>query len=164
MKNNKQKFIPWLIMAAMGIFLIIGHGLALDIMGKVLAVGLIVTAAAGVITFFRTKEKKSQDIAKLIGFAVLCILGIWILLNTPTFITVINVVLGAIMILSGVLNLYHGWKMGKDIPTIVLSLVGIVLGFIIAFNNAATTWMTVMEGIGLIYSAVTGFISERKAA
>ena len=162
MKSNKQKIIPWLILAALGIFLIIGHGLALDIMGKVLAVGLIVTAAVGVITFFRSKEKKSQDIAKFIGFAVLCVLGIWILLNTPTFITVINVVLGAIMILSGVLNLYHGWK-SKDKVTMILSLIGIVLGLIVALNNAATTWMTVAEGIGLIYSAITGFISEHKA-
>lgn len=162
MKNGKQRFIPWLVLAAIGVFLIIGHNLALDIMAKVLAVGLIVTALSGVFAWWKNKSKKSDAIAKLIGSVVLCVVGIWILANSHTFITVINVVLGAIMIISGVLNLYHGWKAGKDTVTMVLSVIGIVLGVIIALNNAATTWMTVAEGIGLIYSAVTGFISERK--
>lgn len=162
MKNGKHRLIPWLVLAALGIFMIIGHGLALDIMGKVLAVGLVITAITGVIAWWKGDRKKPDAIARLIGSLVLGVAGVWILLNTGTFITLINVVLGAVMIISGLLNLYRGWKSGKDVPTMVLSVIGIVLGVIIALNNAATTWMTVMEGIGLIYTAFTGFISERK--
>ena len=40
-----------------------------------------------------------------------------------------------------------------------------VLSMVIACNNAAATWVTIAEGIGLIYTAVTGFLSEfRKKA
>ena len=61
MKNGKQRFIPWLVLAAIGVFLIIGHNLALDIMAKVLAVGLIVTALSGVFSWWKNKSKKSES-------------------------------------------------------------------------------------------------------
>ena len=51
--------------------------------------------------------------------------------------------------------------MDRSIPVIGMGAVACVLGLIIACNNAATTWMTVAEGIGLLYAAVTGFLAER---
>ena len=160
MKSAKKHTVHWLILAALGIFLIVGHNLALNIVTKIIAVALILTAAGGVAGWWKTKSRKMEDIASLIGSAVFCLIGIWILLNTNAFITLINVVLGLLIAISSGLGLYRAWKTGFKLP-MILSAVGVVLGLIIACNNAATTWMTVAEGIGLLYAAVTGFLAER---
>ena len=163
MKNSKQKFLPWLVMALLGIFLIVGRGLVQDIIGKVFAIGLILTAGSGFIAWWKNKGKKADDVARMIGYVLLFLLGIWILFNTARFISLINVIIGLIVIIMSLLNLFHGWKSGKDVFTMVVSCIGIILGIVIVTTNAATAWLPVAEGIGLIYTAITGFISERKS-
>lgn len=44
---------------------------------------------------------------------------------------------------------------------IVIGAIALILGLIIACSNAATSWVIVAEGIGLIYTAITGFIGEK---
>ena len=63
MKNAKKHTVHWLILAALGIFLIIGHNLALNIVTKIIAVALILTAAGGVAGWWKTKSRKTEDIA-----------------------------------------------------------------------------------------------------
>jgi len=58
--------------------------------------------------------------------------------------------------------LVRGWKANKDIIMIVMGAIALILGLIIACSNAATSWVIVAEGIGLIYTAITGFIGEKK--
>lgn len=162
MKKHNRNTIYWIILAALGIFLIIGHSVALDIVCKVIAVGLLLAAVSGVYTWWKSKSKKPEALARLIGSLAFCSLGLWILLRTQDFVSFINVALGFVMIVSGALTLYRGIKEGKHIPTIVLAVVGMILGLIIACNNAATTAVVVLEGIGLLYTGVTGFLGERR--
>lgn len=161
MKSAQKHTLHWLILAALGVFLIFGHNLALNIVVKIIGAALILAAAAGIIGWWKTRPHRKEDLAALTGNAVICLLGLWILLKTGTFITLINVVLGGIIILFSAVSLYRDWKIGRAKLPMILSGIGIVLGLIIACNNAATTWMTVSEGIGLIYTAVTGFMAER---
>lgn len=162
MNKGKRNFIQWIILAGLGVFLILGNQLAQGIMGKVFAIALLAVSISGICTWWKGKQKTPEAIARLCGSIVIGGVGAWALLDTAAFITFLNVVLGLIMIVIGALNLWHGWKAGKDKLTMILAAIGMVLGLIIACNNAATTWVTIAEGIGLVYTAITGFLGERK--
>lgn len=162
MKKHSGNLIYWIILAALGIFLIIGHNVALNIVCKVIGVALLLAAVSGVYSWWKTKSRKPEAIARLIGSLAFFGLGLWILLATGDFISFINVALGFVIILSAALTLYRGIKAGLHLPTIILAVIGIALGLIIACTNAATTWLVYCEGLGLIYAAVTGFMGERR--
>ena len=68
--------------------------------------------------------------------------------------------IGLIVIIMGVQWLTRGWKMDRSIPVIGMGAIACVLGLIIACNNAATTWVVVLEGVGLLYTAIIGIINE----
>ena len=56
------------------------------------------------------------------------------------------------------------YTIGALAPVIVASIaaVAVILGLVIATNNAATTWVVVLEGVGLLYAAVMGILTELK--
>lgn len=160
MKSANKHTVHWLVLAALGIFLIIGHNLALNIVVKIIAAALIVIAATGLYGWFKSNSRGAKDIAGLLGMGVFFLVGVWILLNTNTFITLINVVLGLLIAVFSGVALYHCWKLGLKVHA-VFAGIGVALGLIIACNNAATTWMTIAEGVGLLYAGVMGYLSER---
>lgn len=162
MNKGKGNIIQWIILAGLGVFLILGNRLAQGIMGKVFAIALLAVAISGIWAWWKGKQKTPDAIARLCGSIVMGGVGAWALLDTTAFITFLNVVLGLIMIVTGVLGFCRGWKAGKDKLTMILAVIGMILGLVIACNNAATTWVTIAEGIGLIYTAVTGFLGEWK--
>ena len=164
MKGTRKNFVYWLILAALGVFLILGNRMAQDIMGKIFAVALLVAAASGIIAWLKDRSAAPDALFQLIGSVVVGAVGLWALLKTGEFITFLNVVLGLIILISSALSLYCGWKMGRDPLTMILAGLGMILGLVIACNNAATTWMTIAEGVGLIYTAITGFLGERSRA
>jgi hypothetical protein len=108
MKKHGTNLIYWVILAALGIFLIIGHNVALNIVCKVIGVALLLAAVSGVYSWWKTKSKKPEAIARLIGSLAFFGLGLWILLATGDFISFINVALGFVIILSAALTLYRG--------------------------------------------------------
>ena len=161
MKANAKNMLPWIIMGALGIFLIIGNQIAQDIFGKIFGAALLVAGIAGVIGWWRSKDKSLDATLQLVGSVVLGGVGLWALTKTEGFITFLNVALGLIIIAVGALNILRGWRSGRNVPTIVLGVLGVVLGLVIACNNAATTWVTIAGGIGLLYTAVTGLLGQR---
>ena len=159
--KNKGNTLSWIILAALGLFLVIGHNAALDIVCKVVAAGLVLTAASGVYGWWKTKSKAPDAIASLLGSVLFCVIGLWIFFKTDSFVRLINVVLGLVMIITGAYNLYREWKFSRNPVILVLAGLAVVAGIVIACSNAATTWVVVSAGIGLIYTAVTGFLAER---
>ena len=164
MKKHGTNLIYWVILAALGIFLIIGHNVALNIVCKVIGVALLLAAVSGVYSWWKTKSRKPEAIARLIGSLAFFGLGLWILLATGDFISFINVALGFVIILSAALTLYRGIKAGLHLPTIILAVIGIALGLIIACTNAATTWLVYCEGLGLMDLRASNLLSQTISA
>ena len=162
MKNSKGNLLIWLVISLLGFFLIFGHNLAQDLICKVIAIGLLIAAVAGIALWWKDRESRKRNIAKLLGSVAFIVLGVWILSDTAAFLTFFNVAIGFVMIVSGAISVYQGWKEGKDKLAIIFGAAGIVLGLVIACNNAATTWVVILEGIGLVYTGVTGLLSERR--
>ncbi len=158
----KKNTINWIILGALGLFLIFGHNAAVNIICKVVAIGLLLAAAYGVFAWWKTKSKAPDGLARLAGSLAFCALGLWILFKTDSFVKFINVVIGLAIIIAGAFSLYHAWKSGGSKVSLILPALAIALGIIIACWNAATTWFVVGEGFGLLYTAITGFLGERK--
>ncbi len=149
--------IYWILLGALGIFLIIGHNMALSIVCKVIGACMAISAVLGIIDYLKNKDMP----AKLAGGIISLLLGLWIFGNSGQFITLINVVIGVIIALSGAFNLYRGLKACKAKISLIFPCISILIGIIIACNNAATSWATIAAGVGLLYSAVTGYLGLR---
>lgn len=159
--KKHSSLTAWMILAVLGVFLIIGRNTALHIVCRVIGIGLLLAAASGVYSWWKTKSKKVEHIARLIGSLVILGLGFWVLLATGDFLSFLNVALGFVIILASGLTLYHGMK-EKHAPTIVLAVAGIALGLITACTGTEAAWLVYCEGLGLIYAAVIGFLGERR--
>ena len=159
---KKSNLIKWGLLALLGLMLIFGHNWALDVICKIVAIGLILVAGAGLLDWWKTKSKDKNALANLAGYAVIAIIGIWILCNTQSFINLINKIIGLVIAVPSAVYFYRTFKGDKNTVTMGICAVGIVLGLIIFFSNAATTWAVIASGIGLLYLAITGFLADRK--
>ena len=162
--NDNKKNIPsLLIMGLLGLFLILWPNASLNIAGKLAGIALLLIAAAGIYTWLKEKSRKPSDLARLIGSAAAAIIGLWIIVNTRTFEKFIPVVLGIAMIVFGATELYRAFKGGRNVVSMVLAAIAVVLGLVVAFNPFATIKLTVIvAGIALLYTAVTGIMNEMK--
>ena len=164
MANGKtgagSRLLYWIILGILGLIIIIGQQFIKEVLLRIIGIGLIAATALGVYSWWREGDRSPQRIALLIGLVAVFALGWWITINPALFDKVINVVIGLIVIIMGVQWLARGWKMDRSIPVIGMGAVACVLGLIIACNNAATTWVVVLEGVGLLYTAIIGIINE----
>ncbi len=161
-KANKANLITWLILGILGLMLIVGKKVIKDALYIVMAVGLIIAAVSGILGWWKEKSRSKDAIISLLGSLALLGIGLWIITNPTAFDTFLNVIIGLVLMITGVMWLVRGWKANKDIIMIVMGAIALILGLIIACSNAATSWVIVAEGIGLIYTAITGFIGEKK--
>ena len=156
-----KNIIHWLIIAALGVFLIMGRNVTVDIVTKVIAIGLILYAVSSVYSWWKEAHKTIGHHARMIGGVLFGLLGIWILFSAAKFLSFINVIVGGLIAVTSLSTLIKGFREESKL-SIALGGIGVVLGIVVVFTNGATTWLTVAEGIGLIYAAVTGIFSGRK--
>ena len=161
-KANKANLITWLILGILGLMLIVGKKVIKDALYIIMAVGLIIAAVSGILGWWKEKRRSKDDIISLLGSFALLGIGLWIITNPTAFDTFLNVIIGLVLMITGVLWLVRGWRQSKDMIMIVMGAIALILGLIIACSNAATSWVIVAEGIGLIYTAITGFIGEKR--
>lgn len=161
-KANKANLITWLILGILGLMLIVGKKVIKDALYIVMAVGLIIAAVSGILGWWKEKSRSKDALINLLGSIALLGIGLWIITNPVAFDTFLNVIIGLVLMITGVLWLVRGWKQNKDMVIIVMGVISLILGLIIACSNAATSWVIVAEGIGLIYTAITGFIGEKR--
>ena len=161
-RANKANLITWLTLGILGLMLIVGKKVIKDAMYIVMAVGLIIAAVSGILGWWKEKSRSKDAIVNLLGSLALLGIGLWIITNPVAFDTLLNVVIGLVLMITGVLWLVRGWKQDRDKIIIVMGAVALILGLIIGCSNAATNWVIVAEGIGLIYTAITGFIGEKR--
>ena len=159
-KTDKGNWITWLILLAVGVLLIIGKDLVKDALYMVAAIGLILASVVGAVSWWREKPHQVGEMPGLLGYIVTLVAGIWILTNPGTFDRLLNVLIGLILIGSGIQWFFRARKFGGDRMIMVISVMTVILGLIIACYNAATSWPIVVEGIALIYTAVAGWLSE----
>ncbi len=155
-----------------GIFLII-VGLILlffpegttRLIAYITAVLLLVLGIAQIIGYLRSEPGMGRHQSSLAAGIMLVIAGLIVYFRAEAVISIIPVIMGIIIAISGVAKLQQAvdlarMKVSRWSTVLVIALLNIVLGVIIIFDPFSTA-MTLLRfvGIGLIYSGLSDVIA-----
>ena len=161
--DNKDAggIIRWVLLGVLGLVLIINRRFALNIVYVIFGIGLMLVGISSLVGWWQNRAYQQDDLFSLLGGIALFVIGLWVFRNPSSFDKIINVLIGLVMIVTGVNWLSVNAQGTRDRLMKILSIVAIVLGVMIAFSRAATGWIATAGGIALIYTAVTGLIGEK---
>ena len=114
--------------------------------------------------YFLRKELAAGNNDLIKGLVIVCI-GIFICVKSELVVSVLPVVLGIGVVLSGILKLQHAFdlkRMGFDtwVRIGLTSAVNIFIGLIVILNPFSTVaWLMRLVGIGFLFSGVTDLIT-----
>ena len=149
------------VMIILGAILAIFPGVSLSILATVAGVGAICAGLFSIIRYFTYDLKESfysNDF--LIGIIILTI-GVLIIFKPSLFISIIPIVLGIVIMISGFGKLQDAIsakRLGYSGYTtyLILAIIAILFGLFVLFNPLdAVEILFLIIGIGLIYSGVS---------
>ena len=162
LKHSNNKLTYWIALGVLGVFIIIAQNLFKEILFRVIGIGLMAVSALGVVNWFRYKDRTPDGLIRLAGGALFFLLGLWITVNPMRFDRLVNVVIGLVPVVVGIQWFMRGWKPVRSYPILASAVLAVIVGLVIMCNSAATTWVIVLGGIGLVYTAVIGIVGEMK--
>ena len=170
-KENKQaskvsrKIWTSVLLAVLGIVLIVWPAASVSALVRLLGIALIVIGVVGVLQQAVAKdEKKTRRIVRSVPNVLFAALGIWILINPTLFEGMLQFILGALILVFSLKDLYLAVQEKKHMAYLILAGVGTLLGILILINPFGTFRVfAVMAGIALTYTGITSLISEMKA-
>lgn len=150
---------------ALGVFLLVWPDLSRIWICRLLGAALLVTGGVYVISHF-VKSKGAAAVFQydLILGVILAIVGVWLLTTPDLIITFLQYILGAILIIHGVIDLQgalnlrsggstHWW------PACLIALITLALGAIVIWNPfASINALLMLVGIALIYDGVSDLV------
>lgn len=126
---------------------------------------LLFMGIAQIIGYFRSDPGMGRYSGGLVLGIFLIVIGLMIYYKSEAVISIIPVILGVIIVISGAAKLQQAidlarMKVNRWSTVLVIALLNIVLGGVIIFNPFSTV-MTLLRfvGIGLIYSGLSDIIS-----
>lgn len=150
---------------ALGVFLLGWPDLSRIWICRLLGAALLVTGGVYVISHF-VKSKGAAAVFQydLILGVILAIVGVWLLTTPDLIITFLQYILGAILVIHGVIDLQgalnlrsggssHWW------PACLIALITLALGAIVIWNPfASINALLMLVGIALIYDGVSDLV------
>ncbi len=130
------------------------------------AVGIILIAIGGIYVISKLINQENKFTGMLVGFIVL-ILGVWILVHPTSAASIIPIVIGVVLVASGVQELRlsfaaknvdatkWGWMIVGSVVTIIFGIICICMAFAIL-----KTAMRLL-GLFLIYDGVSSMVMVR---
>ena len=147
-----------------GLVLLLMPELTLVTIANVIGILVIIIGAFFLIGYFLRKELAAGNNDLIKGLVIVCI-GIVICVKSELVVSVLTVVLGIGVVLSGILKLQHAFdlkRMGFDtwVRIGLASAVNIFIGLIVILNPFSTVaWLMRLVGIGFLFSGVTDLIT-----
>ena len=147
-----------------GLVLLLMPELTLVTIANVIGILVIMIGAFFLIGYFLRKELAAGNNDLIKGLVIVCI-GIFICVKSELVVSVLPVVLGIGVVLSGILKLQHAFdlkRMGFDtwVRIGLASAVNIFIGLIVILNPFSTVaWLMRLVGIGFLFSGVTDLIT-----
>lgn len=138
--------------------------LTLVTIANVIGILVIMIGAFFLIGYFLRKELAAGNNDLIKGLVIVCI-GIFICVKSELVVSVLPVVLGIGVVLSGILKLQHAFdlkRMGFDtwVRIGLTAAVNIFIGLIVILNPFSTVaWLMRLVGIGFLFSGVTDLIT-----
>ena len=147
-----------------GLVLLLMPELTLVTIANVIGILVIIIGAFFLIGYFLRKELAAGNNDLIKGLVIVCI-GIFICVKSELVVSVLPVVLGIGVVLSGILKLQHAFdlkRMGFDtwVRIGLTAAVNIFIGLIVILNPFSTVaWLMRLVGIGFLFSGVTDLIT-----
>ena len=144
-----------------GLVLLLMPELTLVTIANVIGILVFIIGAFFLIGYFLRKELAAGNNDLIKGLVIVCI-GIFICVKSELVVSVLPVVLGIGVVLSGILKLQHLKRMGFDtwVRIGLTSAVNIFIGLIVILNPFSTVaWLMRLVGIGFLFSGVTDLIT-----
>ncbi|MCR4605808.1 MAG: DUF308 domain-containing protein [Eubacterium sp.] len=164
-----MKKLKWsiIILAAayivLGVVLIIYPGKTMNVISYILAATLIIFGTVNLIQYMRTDALEVFNKYDLvIGFSAI-IGGVLIILNVERFEHIINIALGFMVTISGILKFQNSinlLRLKSNLWTMPfgMAIINIVFGVILLINPFAAEMFLILLGIGFIYSGISDII------
>ena len=147
-----------------GLVVLLMPELTLVTIANVIGILVIMIGAFFLIGYFLRKELAAGNNDLIKGLVIVCI-GIFICVKSELVVSVLPVVLGIGVVLSGILKLQHAFdlkRMGFDtwVRIGLTAAVNIFIGLIVILNPFSTVaWLMRLVGIGFLFSGVTDLIT-----
>lgn len=163
LKRIKADYLLSSVMCiVLGVIFIIWKGGVIDLLGSILAIGMIVIGVVYLTSFFLNFV--TNGLSVVMGIMVLAV-GIWFLIQPSVIVSLIPIVIGVVLLFHGIravietMNIkrfgYEGW--GVSLVLAVISIICglicvfdafgvmekaiIVVGLILLFNGASNIWV-----------------------
>ena len=68
--GEKRNGLYWILLGLLGVFLIIAHNTALDIIFKVIGLAIIISSIYGLVDFYKFRDNTARLIGCIIGLIV----------------------------------------------------------------------------------------------
>ena len=172
MKTRFEKFsrnntLLSILMLVLGVALFIWPGKSLEVVAKLLGVALLLGAAVSAFSWFRDRHLPNAGYTTLAVGIVLLIAGLVVLIAPRGFVSLLPKLLGAAIVLNGILNLAQSMEMrrmgGSWVGPVIMAALTIVAGlFLIFFAFSAMKAAVMVIGGILIYNGVSNLLIERR--
>lgn len=127
---------------------------------------VILVAGLGFLYRFVTKGQEYAFVGNELAIGVILIIAsVFIYLNVDSVISVIPVLLGIVIFVSGITKMQnaiglHNMKYSGSTAVFVLAILNILFGIVLIINPfGAVTTLIMLLGIGLIFSGITDFVT-----
>lgn len=165
LKNWKlQEVGGAIILLICGLVLLLMPELTLVTITNVIGIFIIVIGAFFLVAYFMRKELASGNNDLIKGLVIICV-GLFICIKSELVVSILPVVLGIGVVLSGILKLQHAFdlkRMGFDtwVRIGLTAAINIFIGLIVILNPFSTVaWLMRLVGVGFIFSGVTDLIT-----
>lgn len=156
-----------------GLVLLLIPELTLVTIANVIGIFVIVIGAFFLVSYFMRKELAAGN-NDLIKGLVIVFVGVFICVKSELVVSILPVVLGIGVVLSGILKLQHAFdlkRMGFDtwVRIAITAVINVFIGLIVILNPFSTAaWLMRLVGIAFIFSGVTDLVTtiyvSRKAS
>ena len=160
-----MKNILWdFLMIAIGVVLILFPGTAMDFCIKIIGILLLVAGAGGVI--LGLKGQGAYRVYTMSGAVITVVGGAVCLLQPQLIKTFLPLVMGIVILATGVLNIGNAFAAKRAgaarwLVSLILALVTVVLGVIILMNlNGTADLLVTIIGIVFVYNGISMLIMK----
>lgn len=165
---RKSKMIGGIVSAALGALLLFWPGLTMGIICQAVGAALGIIGILTCVTFFTQSEGSPFRAGSLIAGIPLALIGLYIFLRPAFLIEIIPMVVGVIILLDGVANLFETMSLmkqgyGKWWISLIFALITIIGGLVLIMRpfSVAKTLMRVIGAVTLYNGLSDIFIASR---
>ena len=167
-KFSRNNVLLSILMVILGLLLILWPGKTLEVAAKLLGIALLVGAAISCFSWYRDRNLPNRSYTTL-AIGILClIMGLVVFIAPRGVISLLPKIIGAAIVVNGVLNLAQALEMRKMggmnwVGPVVLAALTVVAGLFLIFFAFSAMKVAVMVIGGIIaYNGLSNLLIERR--